>query len=50
VLLVHSALSGVTDRLEELARRACDAHERETLLAAIEERHRQLARELAISA
>jgi len=34
VLLVHSALSGVTDRLEELLN-AADAHERETLLAAI---------------
>jgi len=49
VLLVHSALSGVTDRLEELLN-APDEEERATLLAAIEERHRQLARELAISA
>jgi bifunctional diaminopimelate decarboxylase / aspartate kinase len=49
VLLVHSALSGVTDRLEELLDATC-GEEREGLLAAIEERHRQLARELAISA
>jgi diaminopimelate decarboxylase/aspartate kinase len=49
VLLVHSALSGVTDRLEELLN-AAHAHERETLLAAIEERHRELARELAVGA
>jgi len=48
VLLVHSALSGVTDRLEELLI-AAHADERETLLVAIEKRHRELARELAVS-
>jgi diaminopimelate decarboxylase/aspartate kinase len=47
VLVVHSALSGVTDRLEELLDPA-HAHEREARLGAIEERHRDLARELAI--
>src|SRR3984957_20977357 len=47
VLIVHSALSGVTDRLEELLDPA-RAHERETLLDGIEARHRELARELAL--
>jgi diaminopimelate decarboxylase/aspartate kinase len=47
VLVVHSALSGVTDALEELLDPA-HAHEREALLKAIEERHRDLARELGI--
>ena len=48
VLIVHSALSGMTDRLEELLDPA-RAHERESLLDAIEERHRGLCRELAIA-
>jgi bifunctional diaminopimelate decarboxylase / aspartate kinase len=47
VLLVHSALSGVTDRLEELLD-AAEPRERQRLLDAIEESHRRLARELAI--
>ncbi|HEY4873512.1 MAG TPA: hypothetical protein VIH77_04730, partial [Steroidobacteraceae bacterium] len=47
VLIVHSALSGVTDRLEELLDPA-RAHEREALLDSIEARHRELARALAL--
>ena len=47
VLVVHSALSGVTDALEELLDPA-HAHEREARLQSIEERHRDLARTLAI--
>ena len=47
VLVVHSALSGVTDRLEELLDPA-RTHEREARLDAIEARHRELARELAL--
>ena len=47
VLLVHSALTGMTDRLEQLLD---PKHARavNTLLAAIEERHRLLAAELGI--
>jgi diaminopimelate decarboxylase/aspartate kinase len=48
VLIVHSALSGITDRLELLLD-AARAQERESLLGAIEERHRKLAGELAIA-
>ncbi|HXS26549.1 MAG TPA: bifunctional aspartate kinase/diaminopimelate decarboxylase [Steroidobacteraceae bacterium] len=47
VLVVHSAITGITDRLERLL----DVAERERqaeLLAAIEERHRALASELGI--
>ena len=47
LLVVHSALSGMTDRLEELLDSA-RAHERERALAAIEARHRELAEALAI--
>ena len=48
VLVVHSALSGVTDRLEKLLAAALGgAHE--PLLDSIEERHRALAAELGIS-
>jgi diaminopimelate decarboxylase/aspartate kinase len=47
VLVVHSALSGMTDHLERLLDPA-HAHDREAALEAIEERHRELARELAI--
>jgi diaminopimelate decarboxylase/aspartate kinase len=47
VLIVHSALSGVTDRLEELLA-AAEPREQQRLLDAIEETHRRLARELAI--
>ena len=47
VLIVHSAISGITDRLERVLDAAIgQAHEEE--LRAIEERHRQLARELAV--
>ena len=47
VLIVHSAISGITDRLEKLLDAALgQAHEE--ALAGIEERHRQLAAELGI--
>jgi diaminopimelate decarboxylase/aspartate kinase len=47
VLLVHSAVSGITDRLERLLEAAVgEAHETE--LRAIEERHRQLAADLGV--
>jgi diaminopimelate decarboxylase/aspartate kinase len=47
VLLVHSAISGVTDRLEKLLAAALGgAHE--PVLASIEHRHRALAEELGI--
>src|SRR5476649_2405788 len=48
VLVVHSAISGVTDRLEKLLAAALGgAHE--PVLASIEERHRALAAELGIA-
>jgi bifunctional diaminopimelate decarboxylase / aspartate kinase len=48
VLIVHSALTGVTDRLERLLDAALgQAHEAE--LHAIEERHRRLAQELGVA-
>ncbi|HUL45699.1 MAG TPA: bifunctional aspartate kinase/diaminopimelate decarboxylase [Steroidobacteraceae bacterium] len=47
VLIVHSAVSGITDRLERLLDAAVgEAHEAE--LRAIEERHRSLAAELGV--
>ncbi|HWW33396.1 MAG TPA: bifunctional aspartate kinase/diaminopimelate decarboxylase [Steroidobacteraceae bacterium] len=47
VLIVHSAVSGVTDRLERLLNAAVgEAYEEE--LAAIEERHRRLAADLGV--
>ena len=47
VLVVHSALSGITDKLERLLDLdAADA--RETTLAEIESRHRSLARDLGV--
>jgi len=47
VLIVHSALSGVTDRLEKLLAAAlAGAHE--PVMAALEERHRSLAAELGL--
>ena len=47
VLVVHSAVSGVTDRLEKLLAAALGgAHE--PVLRSIEERHRALADELGI--
>ncbi len=47
VLIVHSAVSGITDRLERLLDAAVGAaHEAE--LKAIEERHRRLAAELGV--
>jgi diaminopimelate decarboxylase/aspartate kinase len=47
VLVVHKALSGVTDHLERLLS-AADAPASEAALDAVEERHRGLAGELAI--
>ncbi|MGH8218921.1 MAG: bifunctional aspartate kinase/diaminopimelate decarboxylase [Steroidobacteraceae bacterium] len=47
VLIVHSALTGITDRLEKLLAAAHQARHEE-VLAAIEERHRALAAELGI--
>jgi diaminopimelate decarboxylase/aspartate kinase len=48
VLIVHSAVSGITDRLERLLDAAVgQAHEEE--LKAIEERHRRLAADLGVS-
>ncbi|MCC7461514.1 MAG: bifunctional aspartate kinase/diaminopimelate decarboxylase [Gammaproteobacteria bacterium] len=47
LLIVHSALSGITDQLEKmLAAALAGAHD--PVVAAIEERHRQLAGELGI--
>ncbi len=47
VLVVHSAISGITDRLEKLLVAAlASAHE--PLLATIEQRHRELADELGV--
>ncbi|HWG77590.1 MAG TPA: bifunctional aspartate kinase/diaminopimelate decarboxylase [Steroidobacteraceae bacterium] len=49
VLVVHSAVSGITDRLEKLLVAAlAGAHE--PLLTLIEQRHRQLADELGVGA
>ena len=45
VLVVHSALAGVTDRLESLLAAAL-RREQDPVLAVLEERHRALAREL----
>ncbi|MFT3905029.1 MAG: bifunctional aspartate kinase/diaminopimelate decarboxylase [Steroidobacteraceae bacterium] len=47
VLVVHSAVSGITDRLEKLLV-AAQAGAHEPVLAAIEERHRSLAAELGV--
>jgi bifunctional diaminopimelate decarboxylase / aspartate kinase len=48
VLIVHSAVSGITDRLERLLAAAVgEAHQEE--LKAIEERHRRLAADLGVS-
>src|SRR6187551_3526850 len=47
VLIVHSAVSGITDRLEKLLLAALKG-EHEAALAAIEQRHRQLCEELGI--
>ena len=47
LLVVHSAISGITDRLEKLLAAAL-AGEHAAVLNAIEERHRQLAAELGI--
>src|SRR5258707_14081863 len=49
VLVVHSAVSGITDRLEKLLSAAL-AGEQAAVLDAIEERHRQLATELGVGA
>jgi diaminopimelate decarboxylase/aspartate kinase len=47
VLIVHSAVTGITDRLEKLLDAAL-AQTHDADLRAIEERHAQLARELAV--
>ncbi|MGH8257508.1 MAG: bifunctional aspartate kinase/diaminopimelate decarboxylase, partial [Steroidobacteraceae bacterium] len=47
VLVVHSAVSGITDRLEKLLA-AARTGAQEAVLASIEQRHRQLADELGI--
>jgi diaminopimelate decarboxylase/aspartate kinase len=47
VLIVHSAVSGITDRLEKLLSAAL-AGEHEAALAAIETRHLQLCEELGV--
>ena len=49
ILLVHSALSGVTDRLEKLIAAALIGNHT-PLLAALEERHRALAAQMAVGA
>ncbi len=47
VLLVHSAVSGITDRLQRLLETSvCESYEAE--LEAIEERHRRLAADLGV--
>jgi len=48
VLIVHSAVSGITDRLEKLLA-AAQVGEHEAALAAIEGRHLQLCEELGVS-
>src|SRR5256885_16464803 len=48
VLIVHSALTGITDRLERLLD-AATAEAQEHELRAIEERHRGLASELGVT-
>jgi diaminopimelate decarboxylase/aspartate kinase len=48
VLVVHSAISGITDRLEKLLAAALD-NQYEAALAAIEARHRELVDELGLS-
>ena len=48
VLIVHSALSGITDRLEKLLETAMRSEHRETL-AFIEDRHRKLCAELGVA-
>lgn len=47
ILIVHSAVSGITDRLEKLIDTALKGHFEETLRG-IEDRHRVLAQELGI--
>jgi diaminopimelate decarboxylase/aspartate kinase len=47
VLIVHSAVSGITDRLEKLLA-AAQVGEHEAALVAIAERHRQLCTELGL--
>jgi len=47
-VVVHSALSGITDRLEQLLDKAL-AGEWEPVMAQIEQRHRDLARDLGVT-
>ena len=51
-VVVHSALSGITDRLEQLLLKALDSDRSdgwEAVMAQIEARHRDLARDLGIA-
>src|SRR5262245_56883752 len=49
-VVVHSALSGITDRLEQLLVKALEGEGWETAVAQIEARHRDLARDLGLAA
>ncbi len=51
-VVVHSALSGITDRLEQLLQKALDSNQSdawEAVMTQIETRHRDLARDLGIT-
>jgi diaminopimelate decarboxylase/aspartate kinase len=53
-VIVHSALSGITDRLEQLLAIALDTHntlgdEAQAVMNQIEQRHRDLARDLGVT-
>jgi diaminopimelate decarboxylase/aspartate kinase len=53
-VVVHSALSGITDRLEQLLALALDSHktpsnEAQAVMDQIEQRHRDLARDLGVT-
>lgn len=49
-VVVHSALSGITDRLEQLLVKALEGEGWETAIAQIETKHRDLARDLGLTA
>ncbi len=52
-VIVHSALSGITDRLEQLLAKALESEQNagwEAVMAQIETRHRDLARDLGLTA
>lgn len=53
-VIVHSALSGITDRLEQLLAISLDSHntlgnEAQAVMTQIEQRHRDLARDLGVT-